>query len=179
MKKQAKKAAKLPAMIQWSEQEVAVKDLKPYERNPRRITVEDFQRLKHSISKNGYHQRILVMNDLSVIGGHQRIRALQELGIKTVKVLVPDRELTEEQFKEIMIKDNLPFGSWDFDILSADYDSDQLVEFGMPADWLPDFEPDKKEKPEEPEKEDEITPQMIVCPECDHKFSILTAKPED
>lgn len=169
----------LPEVIEWSEKEVLVKELRPYERNPRRISVEEFDRLKDSIKRNGYHQRILVMQDLSVIGGHQRIRALTELGIKKIKVLVPDRELSEEQFKEIMIKDNLPFGSWDFDILSSDYEPDQLVEYGMPKEWLPDFSPGGDQpKLDEAEEKEEVEPQLIHCPSCNHEFSILTKSEE-
>lgn len=165
-------------LIEWIEEEIPVKQLKPYERNPRRITVEDFDRLKDSIAKNGYHQRILVMKDYSVIGGHQRIKALQELGITKIKVLVPDRELSEEQFKEIMIKDNLPFGSWDFDILSSDFEPATLVEYGMPKDWLPDFSPAKEEEQGKLDEKEEIEPQLVHCPKCKHQFSILT-KAED
>lgn len=175
MKKGKKPPAKEnPLGIDWEEKTVKVKDLRPYERNPRRITEDDFNRLKESLRNNGYHQRILVMKDLSVIGGHQRIRALQELGIKEVKVLVPDRELNEEQFKEIMIKDNLFFGQWDFDILSSDFEQEQLAGWGMPKEWLPDFAPAGEEEQGKLDEKEEIEPQLIVCPKCKHEFSILT-----
>lgn len=160
--------------IEWIEKTVKVKDLRPYERNPRRITEDDFNRLKDSLKRNGYHQRILVMNDLSVIGGHQRIRALQELGIKEVKVLFPDQEISEEQFKEIMVRDNLFYGQWDFDILSSDFEQEQLAEWGMPKEWLPNFAPATEEEQGKLDEKEEIAPQLIVCPECKHKFSILT-----
>jgi hypothetical protein len=52
--------------------------------NPRRISQEAFNRLKKSLSENGYHQRIIVTKDLRVIGGHQRIKALKEIGLKGV-----------------------------------------------------------------------------------------------
>lgn len=125
----------LPA-LEWTEREVAVADLKPYERNPRRISKEAFARLVSDIRLNGYHQRIIATPDLRVIGGHQRIKALQEIGLKRIKVLTPSRDIPPAQFREMLVKDNLPFGDFDFDMLSADFDPDELIEWGMPAAWL-------------------------------------------
>jgi DNA modification methylase len=124
------------AKITWHEQTVDVADLKPYERNPRRISKESYERLLSSLRDNGYHQRIIAQPDLRIIGGHQRIKALQELGFDKVQVLVPSEELTLEQFRRVLVQDNLPFGEFDFEILSADFDVAELTEWGMPADWL-------------------------------------------
>lgn len=126
---------KSPA-IEWIEREVAVADLKPYERNPRRISKEAFARLVSDLRLNGYHQRIIATPDLRVIGGHQRIKALQEIGLERVKVLTPNRDIPPAQFREMLVKDNLPFGEFDFDMLSADFEPDELIEWGMPAEWL-------------------------------------------
>lgn len=143
------------ASPEWTEREVAVEELKPYERNPRRISKEAFARLVAGIKRNGYHQRIIATPDLRVIGGHQRIAALKELGIERVKVLVPNRKISRDQFREMLITDNLPFGEFDFDILSADFEAAELIEWGMPEDWLhlPPVEPeamgDEDDVPEE------------------------------
>lgn len=123
-------------MIKWKEVEVDVAELKPYERNPRRISEEAYSLLKESIQSLGYHQRIITQPDKTVIGGHQRIRALTELGIKRVKILVPDRELTQDEFRKLLIQDNVAFGEFDFDILAADFDVDELLEFGVPRSLL-------------------------------------------
>ena len=77
-------------LIEWKERKVKVSALKPYERNPRRISEAAFKRLVEGIRRNGYHQRIIATPDLRVIGGHQRIKALKELGIADVMVLTPD-----------------------------------------------------------------------------------------
>jgi len=66
--------------IKWIAQNVAVDQLKPFEKNPRKISTQDFENLKRSLKEDGYHQRILCTPDLRVIGGHQRIKALKELG---------------------------------------------------------------------------------------------------
>lgn len=130
---------KSPLSIEWSEKKVLVSDLKPYERNPRRITKEAFEKLKSSLRELGYHQRIIAQPNLSIIGGHQRIKAFQELGVSEVIVLVPNRELTMEEFRRALITDNLPFGEYDFDILSADFEAEELRDWGMAESLLEDF----------------------------------------
>ena len=120
----------------WTESEADVATLKPYERNPRTISKEAFDRLKESIQSLGFHQRVLCQPDMSVIGGHSRLKALTELGIKRVKILMPDRNLTKDEFRKLLIQDNLPFGSFDFDMLAADFDMGELVEWGMPESLL-------------------------------------------
>ena len=120
----------------WSEKTVKLADLRPYERNPRLITKEAYDRLKAAIAKLGFHQRILCQPDLGVIGGHQRLKALKELGYVDVNILVPDRFLSSDEFRQLLIQDNLPFGQHDFDILSADFDMEELKEWGMPESWF-------------------------------------------
>lgn len=122
-------------MIEWIERRVAVSDLKPYEKNPRLISDEQYAALVKSIRENGYHQRILATRDLRVIGGHQRIKALNELGIVKVAVLVPDSEIPDEQFRRLLIQDNLPFGEWDKAMLAADFKREDLESWGFEVDW--------------------------------------------
>lgn len=125
--------------INWSDKTVPVASLQPYERNPRRISKQAFDKLKSSLKDNGYHQRIIAQPDLRIIGGHQRIRALQELGIEEITILVPDRELTNEEFRRILVQDNLPFGEFDMDVLSADFDREELLQWGMSEALLDEF----------------------------------------
>ena len=125
-------------IIEWVEKTVKVSSLKPYERNPRKINDQAFARLVENIKKNGYHQRILATDDLRVIGGHQRIKALEAIGMTTVKVLTPDRAIPDAQFRELLIKDNLPFGEFDAEMLALDFSPEELLEWGMPEEWMPD-----------------------------------------
>ena len=164
--------------IVWKERTVAVDDLKPYERNPRRISKHAFDKLKQSLQDDGYHQRIIATKDLRVIGGHQRIQALKELGIKSIEVLTPDKKISDKEFKRILVRDNLPFGDFDFDILSADYEPEELIELGMPEDWLPNITDDETEENEK-DGEEPLDSQIICCPKCNHEFSILTSKEND
>lgn len=151
--------------IQWIEEEVKLKDLKEYDKNPRYINKEDFERLVESLKQDGYHQRILVDYDNTIIGGHMRKRAFKEAGFDNkdlIKVLKPERKLTEDEFKRINIKDNLNNGSWDFNILSTEWDFAELIEIGFPENLL-DF--DLNEEKEE---------QEIIEPEIKEPKKIIT-----
>ena len=126
--------------IVWREQAVELKDLKPYEKNPRRISKEAFAKLKQSIEQDGFHQRILCTPDLKVIGGHQRIKALQDMGWKEVQVLTPSRELTEDEYRRLLIRDNLQAGEWDMDELANAFTIEELKDWGFPENLLPSQE---------------------------------------
>ena len=143
--------------ILWTERTFKLTDLKPYDKNPRRITKEQFEKLKRSISEDGFHQRLLVTEDGRVIGGHQRIKALKELGYKDIQALVPDRDLTPEEYDRLNIRDNLQAGEWDFDALANHFDAEQLLDWGFPESLLPKQEDvvnepagDEDEAPEPP-----------------------------
>lgn len=156
-------------MIVWKEKTVPLSQLKPYERNPRLITKEAYDRLKDAIKKLGFHQRMVCqpIDDKGfypIIGGHQRLKALSELGFKDVQILVPDRALTTDEFRQLLIQDNLPFGQHDFSILAADFDMDELLEWGVPEKWLVGSE---EKTPKETEDDSEkmvftLTPEQMT-----------------
>jgi 16S rRNA G966 N2-methylase RsmD len=134
--------------IVWSESKRKLKDIKDYEKNPRKMGNDAFGKLVESVKQDGYHSRIMINEDGTIIGGHQRKRALLKSGMKQsdeVEVLVPDRQLTEEEFNRLNIRDNLPYGEFDFDILADNFDIEQLVEWGMPEAWLTDSSQEEEE----------------------------------
>lgn len=151
----------IPHGIQWVEETRRLSDLRPFEQNPRKITKEQFNKLKQSIVEDGYHSRIKITNDGRMIGGHQRRQALQELGHVEVKVLRPDRPLTDRQFIGIMIRDNHSNGVFDMDMLANMFDLEDLRAFGLhDITGLA------------PEDDGELAPpkNMICCPECGSVF---------
>jgi hypothetical protein len=167
IKRENKRGKKLT--VKWVETEIQIKDLKEYERNPRRMSKNQFENLVKSLQEDGYHQRLIVNRDGTIIGGHQRKKALKEAGFKQgdkIPVLMPDRELEEEEFKRINVRDNLPFGEFDFDMLASDFDIDQLIDWGMPEEWLPSYEEPEEEK----QKESAATDKQTECPNCGHRF---------
>lgn len=158
--------------IQWVEETRRLSELRPFERNPRNITESQFDKLVQSIVQDGYHSRIKITMDGRLIGGHQRIKALKKLGFEDVKVLVPDREIDDEAFKRICLRDNHNNGTWDMDILGDDYDLEFLRSVGLHEvmnippmdDGLGDEKPGKK---------------MVCCPQCQHVFPVKGNAPKE
>ena len=132
----------------WTEKLMPLGDLQDYEHNPRRMTKEAFQKLCESIKSDGYHQRIMIDTNNVIIGGHQRKKAMLASGYKKkdiVSVITPSRPLTQEEFDRLNVRDNLPFGDFNFDILANRFDPETLIGWGMPEDWLSLGEPSVEE----------------------------------
>jgi site-specific DNA-methyltransferase (adenine-specific) len=129
-------------MINWKNASVNIAELKDYEFNPRKIADKEIEKLTSHIKEDGYHQRIIVNSDYTIIGGHQRKKALLAAGYKkndVIDVLISDRLLSAEELDRINIRDNLPFGEYDFDILNDRFDKDTLLDFGMSDNLLVGF----------------------------------------
>ena len=126
-------------MLKWQSKIVKISDLKEYPDNPRKITDKLLEKLASHISEDGYHQRIIVDSDYTIIGGHQRKKALYMAGYdedNEIEVLMPNRKLSAEEVDRLNIRDNLSFGEYDFDILTERFDMEDLVSFGMDKDLL-------------------------------------------
>lgn len=93
---------------------IKIKDLKAAKYNPRKdLKPEDkeYQKIKKSILKFGYVETIIVNKDLTVIGGHQRLKILEELGYEEIECNVVD--LTKDEEKALNIALNNLSGDWD------------------------------------------------------------------
>lgn len=126
-------------MLKWQSKTVKISDLKEYEHNPRKITDKLLEKLATHIKEDGYHQRIIVDNDHTIIGGHQRKKALYMAGYDEdteIEVLMPNRKLSTQEVDRLNIRDNLSFGEYDFDILTDRFDMENLLSFGMDKDLL-------------------------------------------
>ena len=125
--------------ITWQATNIKLACLKEYPNNPRKITKEMLDKLASHIKEDGYHQRIIVDNDYTIIGGHQRKKALYMAGYDDeteIEVLMPSRKLTPEEIDRLNIRDNLAFGEYDFDVLTERFDMEELLSFGMDKDML-------------------------------------------
>ena len=112
---------------------IKIKDIKPNPNNPRYIKDEKFEKLKQSIQNFPEMltlKPLVVDEDMILLGGNMRYRALKELGIKEIEVIQANG-LTEEQKAEFIIKDNLSFGEWDWDALANEWQNPLLIEWGM------------------------------------------------
>jgi len=121
--------------IIWKPEKRKVSDLKEWEKNPRIISDEKFEALAKQIKEKGFTTPILINTDNTIIGGHQRKKALVELGKseEQIYVMVPDRTLTEKEFEELALGDNLFIGEFDIDALQANFELGSLVDIGFQA----------------------------------------------
>ena len=100
--------------------ELPLKELKPGAYNPRkklRKGDKEYEKIKQSLLKFGYVDPIIVNEDLTVIGGHQRLTVLKDLDYETAKCVIVD--LPKEDEKALNIALNKITGQWD-DALLAD-----------------------------------------------------------
>jgi len=123
------------APLTWRAEKISVNKLKVWIKNPRKITKEAFERLKGRIAKRSFHDVIKVDTDYTILSGNQRRKALMELGITEVIVLIPSRPLTKEEREKIALESNTNDGDWDFDLLK-DFNLDDLLDIGFGADEL-------------------------------------------
>ena len=120
-----------------------ISEVKTNKSNPRFIKDDKFKKLVKSIKEFPEMLKlrpIVVNNDMTVLGGNMRLKACKEAGLKEVYILKAD-ELTEQQQREFIVKDNVGFGEWDWDILANEWDNTQLKEWGMDV-WQPEEEVD-------------------------------------
>ena len=125
--------------INWQVTKVQIKDLKEYEKNSRKISKEALEKLAKHIEQDGYHQRIICNQDFTIIGGHQRKKALIMAGFSKedfIECLVPDKELSTEEIDRLNIRDNIAFGEYDLDLLKANFTLPSLKEYGLDSDLL-------------------------------------------
>jgi hypothetical protein len=73
---------------------------------------------------------IVVNSDMVVLGGNMRLKACKEAGIKQIPIIIADN-LTEEQQREFLIKDNVSGGEWDWDMLANEWDAEELDNWGL------------------------------------------------
>ena len=114
-----------------------ITDIKPNPKNPRVIKDEKFAKLVQSLKDfpEMLEKRPLVCftdtdGKLVVLGGNMRLKAAKEVGLKKLPVMLAD-DWTEEQKAQFLIKDNVGFGEWNWQELQADWDVEQLGDWGL------------------------------------------------
>jgi hypothetical protein len=118
---------------------VNLSEVKTNPNNPRLIKDDKFNKLVKSIKefpKMLEIRPIVVNSDMVVLGGNMRLKACKEAGLKEIPIIFAD-DLTEEQQREFIIKDNVGFGEWDWEMIANEWDSEQLEEWGLD---LPGFD---------------------------------------
>jgi hypothetical protein len=110
-----------------------ISDIKPNPSNPRTIKDDKFLKLVNSIKQFPEMLKIrpIVINeDNVVLGGNMRLKACIEAKLKEIPVIMAS-DLTEDQQREFIIKDNVGFGEWDWQDLAINWNPDKLEEWGL------------------------------------------------
>ena len=108
--------------------------------NPRIVKDDKFKKLVKSIKefpKMLEIRPIVVNTDIIVLGGNMRLKACIEAGLKEIPTIVAD-ELTYEQQREFIIKDNVGYGEWDWALLHEEWTEEELEDWGVDVirhDW--------------------------------------------
>jgi ParB-like chromosome segregation protein Spo0J len=124
-------------------QSVKISDVKSNPNNPRLIKNDKFEKLVQSLKdfpEMAKVRPIVVNQDFVVLGGNMRLKAMKEAGWKEVSVQVVD--WSEDQQKEFIIKDNVGFGEWEWDMLANEWEAEDLDKWGLD---VPKFEDSQQE----------------------------------
>ena len=111
-------------------------ELKKLVNNPRTIKKKDFETLKKSVEENPdyFEARPIILSDrtgeLVIIAGNMRYEAAKALGMEQVPTVLL-KGLNEERERQIIIRDNVNNGEWDFDELLNNWDTDKLQDWGI------------------------------------------------
>lgn len=111
---------------------VNINNIKSNPSNPRVIKDDKFFKLVKSIEEFPEMSKarpIVVNTDMIVLGGNMRLKAMKEAGWKEAPIQIVD--WNEEKQKEFIIKDNVGFGEWDWDILANEWDNLKLEDWGL------------------------------------------------
>jgi hypothetical protein len=100
--------------------------------NPRVIKDDKFKKLVQSLKdlpEMAQVRPIVVNQDMIVLGGNMRLKAMKEAGWKEAPVAIVDWD--EDKQRQFIIKDNVGFGEWDWDMLANEWDAESLGEWGL------------------------------------------------
>jgi site-specific DNA-methyltransferase (adenine-specific) len=117
---------------------VSIKLVKSNPNNPRIIKDDKFKKLVASIQefpKMLEIRPIVVNDDMIVLGGNMRLKACIHAGLKEVPI-IKVTDLTEQEQKQFIIKDNVSGGEWDWNMLANEWDAEELDAWGLD---VPDF----------------------------------------
>lgn len=128
-------------MKEETAKKIKVSSIKSNPNNPRVIKDAKFETLMKSILDFPQMMElrpIIVDESNIVLGGNMRLKAIKQLGYKEIPPtwIKKASDLTEDQKKQFIVKDNVGFGEWDFDDLTKNWNTEQLIEWGLD---IPDF----------------------------------------
>jgi ParB-like chromosome segregation protein Spo0J len=147
--------------------EINIKEIKPNPNNPRVLKDDKFKKLVQSLKdfpEMANVRPIVVNTDMIVLGGNMRLRAMQEAGWKKAPVQIVDWGI--EKQNEFIIKDNVGFGEWDWDVLANEWNESELTEWGLDIPIFKDAEDELKDLSREI---DNLYRIEIICKDEEHQ----------
>jgi hypothetical protein len=119
--------------LQWRNEKRRVNDLIPFEHNPRQMSESQVEQLKKSIGKFNLVEIPAIDTDNKIVAGHQRLAVMKLIGRgdEEIDVRVPNRKLTEDEFKEYNLRSNKNIGEWDMELLANAFETDMLLAVGF------------------------------------------------
>ena len=141
-------------------EKINIKLVKSNPNNPRIIKDDKFAKLVASIKefpKMLELRPIVVNDDMIVLGGNMRLKACIAAGLKEVYIIKAS-DLTEQEQKQFIIKDNVSGGEWDWSMLANEWDSEELDSWGLDV-WqkAPDIDYDILEDDDVSKQLDDMT----------------------
>lgn len=145
--------------LEWHTTQRKVRELVPCDFNPRSITDTELKRLKESLEKFNLVEIPVIDIDNTLIAGHQRVAVLfmLERGEDEIDVRIPNRKLTEEEFKEYMLRSNINNGEFDWEKIEEFFQDIDLDLIGMDTDAFDDFLSQNASQPPEEEGDFDAT----------------------
>lgn len=119
--------------LEWRTERRKIKDLIRYEKNPRVLSPKQLEGLKRSLKKYNLAELPCINLDGTLVAGNQRVLALSLLGRENeeIEVRVPNRALTDAEFRDYLLTSNRSGADWDWAKLAADFDLDELMTAGF------------------------------------------------
>ena len=143
-------------------QNLPIGKIKANPNNPRTIKDDKFFKLVQSLKdlpEMAKVRPVVVNQDMVVLGGNMRLKAMKEAGWKEAPVEIVDWD--EDKQRQFIIKDNVGFGEWDWEMLANEWDAEQLDDWGLD---IPAFDDPKELESEEDDYEmpDQITTDIVL-----------------
>jgi len=143
-------------------QTLPIGKIKANPNNPRTIKDDKFFKLVQSLKdlpEMAKVRPVVVNQDMVVLGGNMRLKAMKEAGWKEAPVEIVDWD--EDKQRQFIIKDNVGFGEWDWEMLANQWDAEQLDDWGLD---IPAFDDPKELEAEQDDYEmpDELQTDIVL-----------------
>lgn len=151
-------------------EKVHISKIHPNEANPRVIKDAKFKKLQKSIQdfpEMLQIRPIVVDEGMMILGGNMRYQACKANGMKYVYI-VKAENLTSDQKQEFIIKDNVGFGDWDWDVVANEWEAEKVEEWGLDV-WVTDSSDDLLDV----ESDEETEPQPLSPKGTDDDYSVF------